>query len=119
MPGIKLFVDDRRLEPQGWTLCRTINEAQRLLFHGDVEEISLDHDINWYRHRFEHEDEDHFSIPVDERYMAIVYFLIILPPDRRPKKVNIHTGNAGAKDQMVSMLTMAGYEGVTTTSYGF
>jgi len=42
---IKLFVDDVRRCPDGWTVARTITEAIRALSLFDVSEVSLDHDI--------------------------------------------------------------------------
>ncbi|MFN3240110.1 MAG: cyclic-phosphate processing receiver domain-containing protein [Planctomycetota bacterium] len=42
---MRVFLDDERVPPDGWTLVRWPDEAIRLLEHGDVEEISLDHDL--------------------------------------------------------------------------
>jgi hypothetical protein len=42
---MKLWVDDRRRAPEGWTRAYTVAEAQALLQTGDVDEASLDHDL--------------------------------------------------------------------------
>lgn len=42
---MKLFVDDQRAAPQGWSLARTVAEAIELLAQGDVTELSLDYDL--------------------------------------------------------------------------
>lgn len=45
---MKLFVDDRREEPLGWAKATTGESAIELLKTGEVEEISLDHDMGIY-----------------------------------------------------------------------
>jgi len=42
---MKLYVDDRRAAPSGWTLVRSANEAIARLSQGDVEQLSLDYDL--------------------------------------------------------------------------
>ena len=42
---MKLWLDDRRPAPIGWTRALTVADAQALLMTGDVEEASLDHDL--------------------------------------------------------------------------
>jgi hypothetical protein len=42
---MKLWLDDRRRAPEGWTRCFTVAEAQHHLRTGLVEEASLDHDL--------------------------------------------------------------------------
>ncbi|MBI5544590.1 MAG: hypothetical protein HY901_11920 [Deltaproteobacteria bacterium] len=42
---MKLWLDDVRPAPPGWVQARTIEEAQRWLVTGEVEEASLDHDL--------------------------------------------------------------------------
>ena len=43
--GIKLYVDDIRPCPDGWTLARTVAEAKLHLGLGGVDALSLDHDM--------------------------------------------------------------------------
>lgn len=42
---MKLYLDDLRKCPVGWTLAQTADEAIELLKTGKVEEASLDHDL--------------------------------------------------------------------------
>jgi len=42
---MKLWLDDRRPAPAGWTRAFSVAEAQALLKTGQVEEASLDHDL--------------------------------------------------------------------------
>ena len=42
---IRLFLDDTRPTPEGWTLARTVTEAKELLQNNTVSAISLDHDL--------------------------------------------------------------------------
>lgn len=43
---MKVWLDDVRPAPLGWTLCRTVAEALLALAGGDVVEASLDHDLD-------------------------------------------------------------------------
>jgi hypothetical protein len=42
---MKMWLDDRRREPSGWTRAFSVAEAKVLLESGLVEEASLDHDL--------------------------------------------------------------------------
>jgi hypothetical protein len=42
---MKVFLDDTRPAPSGWTLVRWPDEAIALLEHGGVTDLSLDHDL--------------------------------------------------------------------------
>jgi hypothetical protein len=42
---MKLWLDDRRPAPPGWTRVHTVAEAQAYLQTGEVDEASLDHDL--------------------------------------------------------------------------
>lgn len=42
---MKIWLDDIRTPPEGWEWARTAQEAIALLETGNVEEISLDHDL--------------------------------------------------------------------------
>lgn len=44
--GLKLFLDDNRPSPTGWTPTRTAEEAKLHLLHGDVDNLSLDCDLD-------------------------------------------------------------------------
>jgi len=42
---MRVFLDDKRVAPAGWTLVRTAEEIIALLESGVVEQLSLDHDL--------------------------------------------------------------------------
>lgn len=42
---LKLWLDDERPAPAGWTLAKTAADAIDLLRSGDVSEVSPDHDL--------------------------------------------------------------------------
>ena len=42
---MRVFLDDKRAAPAGWTLVRTAEETIALLESGVVEQLSLDHDL--------------------------------------------------------------------------
>lgn len=99
---MKLYVDDLRKCPEGWKVARTITSAISHLYHGRVQEISLDHDICYLRgsdirmHK--------------ESFMAVALFMAVMPLAMRPKKVRIHTANVDAGWEMDDILKRAGYE---------
>lgn len=95
MSGIKLFVDDWREAPEGWHWARTITEAVRLLEAGFVEVVSLDHDIVKSATGMD------FS---DENFSTVARYLAVLPPDRLPVRVYIHTANPEGAKLMMAML---------------
>jgi hypothetical protein len=43
---MRLWLDNARPAPAGWTLARTLDEAKRLLSSQGVERASLDHDLD-------------------------------------------------------------------------
>lgn len=43
---MKLWVDDFRPAPEGWTLAHNAEEALVALLSGDVDEMSVDHDLD-------------------------------------------------------------------------
>jgi hypothetical protein len=42
---VKLWLDDVRPAPEGWTHAKTAHEAFLILRNGDVDEASFDHDL--------------------------------------------------------------------------
>ena len=105
---MKLYVDDLRICPEGWTLARTNTEAIRLLATGYVEEISIDHDICA-------PFSGDISEPVrrrlqigQETFQPVVYYLIAMNPEFRPKIINMHTANVGAGQMLVKLMEQHG-----------
>ncbi len=91
MNSIKLFVDDYRSAPDDWHLAKTITEAVRILL-GPIycECVSLDHDIIFRpgKHSFS-----------EETFATVAHFISLLPKERLPKIVYVHTANPrGAGD---------------------
>lgn len=115
---IKLFVDDLRPCPEGWTLARTITEAIRILATQYVTEVSLDHDIMHSvkpleliplpagtpvedPERFMRYAENGITVPVacPETFEPVAYYLATYPPGKRPKVV-FHTANPSGQVRM-------------------
>lgn len=42
---MKIYLDDVRTTPEGWSRCYKIEEVQELLKKGGVQHLSLDHDL--------------------------------------------------------------------------
>lgn len=84
---MKVFLDDERVTPEGWTRVYWPHEAIRLLESGVVEEISLDHDLG----------DDARGTGYDvilwiEEAVALRGF--------RPPKIYIHSANSSAREKM-------------------
>lgn len=110
MSGMRLYVDDLRRCPDGWKLARTITDAISHLYAGRVDEISLDHDIVFVRGA---------DIRVHkETFMAVAYFMAVMPRDLRPSKVRIHTANVDAGWKMHDLLRNSGYADITVVPLG-
>lgn len=107
---MKLYVDDLRRCPDGWKLARTITDAISHLYNGRVHTISLDHDIVFMRgtdirmHK--------------ESFMAVAYFMAVMPIELRPEEVRIHTANVDAGWKMHDLLRRAGYTKITVVPLG-
>ena len=88
---LKVWLDDERSAPAGWVHVRTPEEAIELLRGGDVEEISLDHDL---------------GLDVGERERTGYDVLLWIEREvaagraRPPGVMRVHTGNAGAVRRM-------------------
>jgi hypothetical protein len=107
---MKLYIDDLRRCPEGWALARTNTEAIRLLASGHVEECSIDHDICV---PFSGE----LSVPVrrrlkigEETFQPVIYYIALMKPEDRPKKITIHTANSAAAIRMQGLLKDAGID---------
>ena len=87
---IKVYLDDIRLpDGVGWTIARTRDEAVGLLKTGEVEELSLDHDLG---------DED----VVGNGYRVLLWLeeQVARNGFRPPVKMKVHSANAGARPKM-------------------
>ncbi|AQH01525.1 hypothetical protein A9R05_22195 [Burkholderia sp. KK1] len=84
---MKVFLDDERPTPEGWIRVYWPVEAIRLLEAGNVDEISLDHDLG---------DDDRGTgydvILWIEEAVALRGF--------RPPKISVHSANSSARAKM-------------------
>lgn len=105
---MKLYVDDIRDAPDGYTLVRDVNEAINFIdrYRYELEEVSLDHDISLqvevagvYR-----------PFPSPETYRAVAKYIKEVykhTPEDRPK-ITLHSANPDGRTAMESILI--GYE---------
>jgi len=101
---MKLFVDDIRRCPDGWELARTVTKAIRTLATMPVEEISIDHDICCYMEQAQAQGLSGYSHTSNETFMPVVYYILAMPRELRPKIVKIHTANTYCGNIMMDML---------------
>ncbi len=99
IPGIKLWVDDIRVAPQGWILARTITEAIRMLALLRVDEISLDHDIAYFDERGSWSGKNSA-----ENFTSVAWFIRFLPEGSRPHTVWLHTSNPDGANTLQNIL---------------
>ena len=113
---MKLFVDDIRRCPDGWELARTNTKAIRTLATVPVDEISIDHDICCQMASMS--GQPGFSHTSNETYMPVVYYILSMPRELRPKRVSIHTANTYAGNIMMEILKDQVDELVRDWSFG-
>lgn len=101
---MKLFVDDYRPAPPGWTWAKNVSEAIRLMDNQPIEALALDHDIKDSTETFE---------PV-ARHFAI---LVRAEVQQKTTPISIHTGNPVGGERMLEILTLAGCIDVAYASY--
>lgn len=83
---MKVFLDDERAAPEGWTRVRWPEEAIALLEGGHVEALSLDHDLG---------DDVRTGYDVLLWLEEAVATRGFVPPS-----IAIHSANAGARRRM-------------------
>ena len=78
---MRVYLDDERIAPQGWVQVRWPDDAIRLLMTGQVEELSLDHDLG----------EDNIGTGYD----VIVWIeqAVALNQFEPPKTIRVHSAN--------------------------
>jgi hypothetical protein len=86
--GLKIFLDDQRICPPGWTLCRWPEDVIEYLKTGNVTALSLDHDLG---------DDDHGT-----GYGVLIWLEKAVAMDRfvPPQSIIVHSGNTVARDRM-------------------
>ena len=105
---MKLFVDDLRRCPDGWTLARTNTEAIRLLATGFVQEISIDHDICVPNALSIVEPVRRRLQIGQETFQPVVYYIAAMQSDMRPKQITLHSANPAGALRMSGVLQDAG-----------
>ena len=99
---MKLFVDDIRPAPEGWQQARTVTDAIRFLarFGGQVDEISLDHDISYAVEL----DGTQRPFPSPEDFTAVAFFMSFYYRNHKSPKVIIHTANPVGAERLQNIL---------------
>jgi len=86
---MRVYLDDERATPDGWIRVYWPEEAIALLESGQVEEISLDHDLG---------DDEHGTgydvVLWIEEAVALRGF--------KPPRMFVHSANSSAKEKMLS-----------------
>jgi hypothetical protein len=89
--AVKVWLDDQRSAPEGWVHVRTPEEAIELLRSGEVEELSLDHDLG-------------LGVGLRERtgYDVLLWLEAEVAAGRArpPAVMRVHSGNVGAVGRM-------------------
>jgi hypothetical protein len=86
---MRVYLDDERITPDGWTRTFWPDEVIALLKTGEVSELSLDHDLG--------DDERGTGYDVVlwiEEAVALEGFI--------PPKISVHSANSSARDKMLS-----------------
>ena len=84
---MRVYLDDERTPPDGWTLVRWPEDAIALLETGDVTEISLDHDLG---------DDEHGT-----GYDVILWIERAVARDGfSPPIIHVHSANTSARAKM-------------------
>jgi hypothetical protein len=87
---LKVYLDDSRETPDGFTRTYSVEETVKLLAAGEVEELSLDHDLGI-------EEE------VGTGYDVLLWLeeQVALHGFRPPRIISIHSDNAPARQKMI------------------
>lgn len=91
---MRVFLDDLREAPAGWIRCRTPAEVIALLETGDVEELSLDHDLGLIDG--EREATGYDVLTWIERQVATAGF--------KPPRMHVHSANPIAHKRMLEAI---------------
>lgn len=84
---LKLYLDDERDTPEGWTRVYWPDEAIEYLKLGNVEEISLDHDLGDDKRGTGYD----VILWIEEQVITNKF---------KPPKIRIHTANSSARERM-------------------
>jgi hypothetical protein len=98
---MKLWLDDLRTPPEGWTWAKTVEEAIPHLKTGEVTEASLDHDL---------------GEGIDEGYALVLW---MAEHDTWPKEsISVHSSNPPGVKRMCGVIERYGpYRKVSANRY--
>lgn len=91
---MKIYLDDIREAPAGWTRTYTAQETIDLLSKEQVTEVSLDHDLAFDHYAGDYSKEEtgyHVLLWIEEQVVTNNY---------TPPTIHIHTGNPSAAIKM-------------------
>jgi len=106
---MRIWLDDLRAAPPGWTHARTVAEAEDLFLHNQVEDASFDHDLG-------HVDgcsgcasksenpKDHQELP-NGKHMVIWLIENGIWPKNKP---NVHSANPVGRESMKGLIDRYG-----------
>lgn len=86
---MRIYLDDERPAPEGWLSVHWPSEAIAVLLSGQVQEISLDHDLG--------DDERGTGYDVILWIEEAVALRAFVPP-----RIHVHSANASAREKMVA-----------------
>ena len=92
---MRVYLDDMRTTPDGWTRAYWPNEVIELLKSGKVKEISLDHDLGDAQGRVMGNERTGYDVLlwIEEKVFTEGF---------NPPKIKIHTANISARKKMKS-----------------
>jgi hypothetical protein len=111
---MKMWHDDVRPAPEGWTWVRTNEEAQALLNEHEVVECSLDHDLGFHDVDATQDGGAFFlagSSPDGSGYDLVRW---MCENDKVPAQVTIHSWNLHGAQRMANHLRDHGHSPVVT-----
>ena len=105
---MRLWLDDLRTTPPGWTHACTAQEAEELALHNDIEDMSLDYDLGCVGLKgncpacqlHAPPDAQHIIAPTGKNFL-----LWMIETNHWPKnKPHVHSQNLPAREQMRHMI---------------
>jgi len=88
---VDVYLDDERTAPEGWVQCRWPEEVIELLKAGDVNMLSLDHDLG---------ECGTYAKPRTGYDVLLWIEREVATNGFKPPLIMIHTANPSAKDKM-------------------
>ena len=85
---MKLYLDDERHPPSGWTLTKNVKTTINFIAKGDVTDLSLDHDL---------------GVDYENGYDVLLWIerqVFTNPGFKLPDNIKIHTANPSARKKM-------------------